>query len=389
MAFGAASDLHSASLARSGGAAWLSLALIDARNHTLAWLAMFGAAGAAAQQPHERLAPPRWLALHAAWWQERWIARNPQRARGAASVGAHAPLASIEPRADAWCAPAASVRELWTRALPDDEALRAYLVETIEVTLDLLGRAGAGADDDALHFYRAALAREDRLVERFAALAQAQGLPGAAALLPPEQALAPREPLVFGATRSAGASAGGWRPANEAGDVPEPLPEFEIDAQALSWQQYVEFMADGGYDDERWWSVPGWAWLQTSGRRAPRDVEQWRHGVLVTSFGRPLRVSLATPVRGVTRHEAEAWCRWAGRRLPAGVEWQHAAQAGPGRGVVAGQVSEWVLGRDDRGRAWQRGLPWFAPRRLAHPARRAAVAADCDDGFAGFRSCAL
>jgi iron(II)-dependent oxidoreductase len=317
-------DVQSAQLARDGGADWLSLALIGARNHTLAWLAVFERTPAAGQ------------ALQAVLPTE-----------------------------------------------TDFAAARTQLAAATEALLDAL--AGIDHDDDdGLRPYRTALHDEDRLVETFAVLAQAQGIAAAGALLPPPLVLAPREPLWFGAQAAAAPPSRGWRPDNEAGDHDEFVPEFEIDAQAVSWQQYVEFMADGGYDDPQWWSDAGWAWVQAKQRRAPRDVEQWRHGVLVQSFGRPVRVSLAAPVMGVSRHEAEAWCRWAGRRLPAGIEWQVAASQGSSRGLVAYQVSEWVLGR-----AMQRGVPWFAPRRLAHPALRSAVAADRDDGFYGFRSCAV
>ena len=47
------------------------------------------------------------------------------------------------------------------------------------------------------------------------------------------------------------------------------VPEFEIDAQAVSWAQYVEFVEDGGYDDARWWTPEGWAWVQRSGPALP------------------------------------------------------------------------------------------------------------------------
>jgi formylglycine-generating enzyme required for sulfatase activity len=179
-------------------------------------------------------------------------------------------------------------------------------------------------------------------------------------------------------------------PANERGVVDEPVPEFEIDAQAVSWSQYAEFVEDGGYDQRSWWDDSGWAWVQARQRRCPRDVEQMRHGVVLRRFGRVQRVPATLPVSGVSRHEAEAWCRWAGRSLPTQPEWTIAARQGASRGFVWGGVAEWVLGRappPQSPRAVQRGVPWLAPRRLAHPDARRFVDAGSDDGFVGFRSC--
>ena len=280
---------------------------------------------------------------------------------------------------------------------PTHEATRAYLAETLEVTLDLL--RGAAPDDDGLHVYRAALFDEDALQRRFVALAQAQQIAAAQRLVPERHGLAQRDPLAFAAQRWwLGSPRGGYVPANEQWAHEEAVPEFEIDAQAVAWSQYAEFVADGGYDERRWWSEPGWRWLQATERRTPRDVEQVRHGVLLRRFGQVQRAPATGPVTMVSWFEADAWCRWAGRRLPTEIEWELAASQGASRGFVWGQVPEWVA---SHARAWpgaaaapdaslrvQRGCAWFEPRRLAHPKARRFMAADRDEGFAGFRSCA-
>ena len=77
-----AAAIHDPARMRQAGAELLSLALIDARNHTLRWLAAFEPQLAALPVQAE-VAPPLWLVGHAAWFQERWIARNVQRQRGA------------------------------------------------------------------------------------------------------------------------------------------------------------------------------------------------------------------------------------------------------------------------------------------------------------------
>jgi gamma-glutamyl hercynylcysteine S-oxide synthase len=372
--------LEDAAAMRRADRELLSLALMHARNRTLAWLAAL-----------ERLSAARWLAGRAAWWQERWIARNVQRSRGAAADATRAPLASIEPLADDWWGLARD------DAGPTPEALRAYLEETLEVTLDLLAATDDG--DDALHWYRAALFEEDACVLRWATLAQQHRIDVKRLL--PERTLRPvRSPLWFPAQRwLLGSARGGYVPPAEQWAHDEPMPEFEIDAQPVTWQQFAEFALDGGYDDVRWWSEDGAHWLQADARRTPRDVEQLRHGVLLQRFGQLVRAPAGEAASMLSWFEAQAWCAWAGRRLPTEVEWELAASRGASRGVTWGDVPEWTAGR---ARAWpggpaldaatlrvQRGVAWFEPRRLAHAKARRFVAPERDDGFAGFRSCAL
>lgn len=393
-----AAALSDAQRMRHAGADLLSLALMQTRNRTLAWLALFERhADASAPQPAAFFEPALWLAGHAAWRQERWIARHLERARGPRADLQRPPLASIEPAADAWWSDQAlRDRAAWVVAAPSFETTRSYLAETHEITLDLL--QAAGRDDDALHVYRAALFDEDALQARFVALAQACGIQAAAALLPERRLHALRDVLAFAATHWAlGSARGGYVPANEQWAHEEPLPAFEIDAQPVVWSQYAEFVEDGGYDDPRWWHAEGWAWQQRSERRTPRDVEQLRHGVLLRRFGHLQRAAAVEPATMLSWFEADAWCRWAGRRLPTEIEWELAATRGVSRGFVWGQVPEWVAGH---ARAWpggpppdpslrvQRGLAWFEPQRLAHPKARRFVAAERDEGFAGFRSCA-
>ncbi len=403
-----AAALHDPLRMREAGADLLSLALIDARNHTLRWLAAF--------EPHlQTLAPgadvdpPLWLVGQAAWFQECRVSRNVQRQRGEAATDARPRLASIEPRADACFDPSLNDRaQRWRLTLPDAAALRQYLAETLEATLDLL--ATAEPSDAGLYVYRLALLHEDRIGEALAVAAQALQLPLPAAdsPWPPRPARAPREPLWFGAQRFVlGSAPGGLVPPEERWAHEVQLLEFEIDAQAVSWARYAEFAADGGYDDAQWWTPEGWAWVQAEARRAPRYVEQMRQGVLVQRHGQMQRVGAAQAAVHLSRHEAQAWCRWAGRRLPTEPEWELAALTGAPRGFAFGDVFEWSGGS---ARPWPgfdgtppgfapmpapgtqgvlRGGSWLTRARCRHPRARRFAAPWRDEMFCGFRSCAL
>ncbi len=392
---------------RRAGKDLLSLALFDARNHTLRWIAACEQALAATGLQVPLLAelnPPLWELGHIGWFQEFWIARNVHRARGAACDPTQARLASIEPQADGWYDPSRVPHDSrWQLELPDLQATRQYLVATLETTLDLL--QAADETDDALYLYRLALFHEDMHGEAFACMSQTLGFD--AGLVPPPKSFAAREPLLFPATlHSMGAKPGGFVFDNEKWAHDVAVPEFEIDAQAVSWGQYTEFVEDGGYDDARWWVPEGWAWVQRSGRRCPRHVDQMRHGVLAQRFGKLTRVPLAQPVTHVNWYEADAWCRWAGRRLPTEVEWEHAALAGVSRGLFWGQVWEWTASsfRPYPGFSADPLRDYSQPCFGSHKVLRGASLAtrlrmrdvrhrnfclpERDDIFCGFRSCA-
>ena len=403
-------SLHDAARMRRAGGDLLSLALIDARNRLLSWVAAFEAAPVSSGERPPDALPPLWLIGQAGWFPEYWIARNVQRTRGERCDAQAAKLASIEPRADQLYDPRhGSAVSRWSLELPDYEALRHYLVDTLETTLELLGTAGDG--DDALHFFRLALQHEDRLIETLAEHAQALDLhaDAHAALRGDLPARVLRDALWFPAQRwSLGSPRQpGFTPDAEKWEHDVTLPEFDIDAQAVTWAQFMEFVEDGGYDEERWWSNPGLAWLQAEARRCPRYVEQVCEGVIVRRHGRMQRASTAQPVLHITAYEAEAWCRWAGRRLPTEPEWELAAATASSRGFVWGDVWEWTAGS---ARAYPghepgpvslnpipqpgthrvlRGASWMTPARLKHPKARRFAAATSDLAFCGFRSCSF
>ncbi|HSW17021.1 MAG TPA: SUMF1/EgtB/PvdO family nonheme iron enzyme [Ramlibacter sp.] len=399
---------------RSAGKELLSLALIDARNHTLQLLGRYEAAMQSGLQlaPSAELEPPAWIAGHAGWLAERWLARNPARASGAQADGGVV-LASIEPMADAWFAPQqSSSAERWRAGQPSVQLVRDYLLATLEQTLDLL--ALASETDDALRLFRAALFHEDACGEQLVTMAQTAGVP--LALTPPAPQAA-RDALLAPATRwTLGHQGPGFSLALERPAHPVDVPEFEIDAQPVTWAQFVEFVDDGGYDRVELWQSEGWAWLQAhpDGRRGPRHVEQIgvaSGAVMQAWFGKALRRSGSQSAMHLSWWEADAWARWAGRRLPTEVEWEAAASTASSRGFRWGDALEWTAAtlRPWEGYApdlWAtdtlfdpqafygrakvvRGASFATRARMKHPVARRFALPGRDDAFIGFRTCAV
>jgi formylglycine-generating enzyme required for sulfatase activity len=370
---------------RHAGRELLALALMDARNALLALLPALQATGDAALL--RRL-------LQAGAWPEWWISRHVQRHRGEAADAAAPRLPGVEPRLEAWLA---------GDELPDAPALTDYLARSLELTLDLL--ATAPETDAGLHLYRQALRHEDRLVESLR-----EALREGAA--PPRPERAPLSVPARHWTLGTPAAGGGFVPEAERGTEAVAVPEFEIDAQPVSWARFAEFVADGGYDDDRFWSEPGRRWRAASGRRAPAFVEQLAGGVVLQrGHGARARLEKAPAQQAaapVTRHEAEAWCRWAGRRLPTAPEWTLAAATQVRLGFAWGDVHEWVAGSARYLGAFEGtaapagaldvprpghgvlcGAGWATPPRWRHAgARRFAEPGD-DAAGSGFRSCAF
>lgn len=402
---------------RRAGRERLSLALIDARNYTLQLLARFEQAlGPDLRLPAAPdVLPPLWVAGHIAWLTEYWIGRNPQRALGPRCPADGVRLASVEPQADRWFDPRLAPRaERGSLELPDLANVKAYLLDTLETTLELLEHTPD--EDEPLHFFRMALFHEDLRGEELVAAAQSLGVPMPLALPP---GAVSRPEIALPATRCVlGWPDEGFALDVERGHEAVQVPAFAIDAQAVCWAQYVEFIADGGYDREELWHPEGWRWLQgeaaREGRRGPRHVEQIgvaSGAVLQALFGKPVRMAGSQPVMHASWWEADAWARWAGRRLPTEAEWEIAALQASRRGFRWGEVREWTAGTlrplaGFRPDAWtaqaeldaqpvfgqaraQRGASFATRSRMKHPRARSWGLPGRDDSFVGFRTCAL
>jgi EgtB-related family protein len=379
---------------RCGGPAALREALAATRARTLALADAYARAlaGSAMHVPYRAtLNPPLWEWGHVGWFQEYWIGRNRQRPSGTACDPDHERAPSLLRGADAlYDSGRVEHRSRWQLALPSPAATREYLAATLEQTLELLDRLPHDAGDDDLYFFRLAALHEEMHAEAAMYMARELGVPVPAPKpVPPssggEISGADAVLRVPAQIFTLGSPIGGFAFDNEQGAHPVRLDAFEIDAQPVSWARFSPFVEAGGYRRREWWSDPGWAWLQAA---APEPPVAGSNG----------------PAIHLNAHEADAWCRWAGRRLPTEAQWECAALTVPR--FAWGRVWEWTASPFLRYPGFEPhpyrdySAPWFGSRRvlrgacdatspsLAHPRYRNFFEPHRRDVFAGFRSCA-
>ncbi len=155
------------------------------------------------------------------------------------------------------------------------------------------------------------------------------------------------------------------------------LRDFRLASRLVTNAEWLEFMADGGYRTPAHWLSDGWATVKARGWEAPGYWEgepgEWRQMTLAGL----LPIDPAAPVCHISYFEADAFARWAGKRLPTEFEWEAAAADCPVRGNMLGSgalrpLPAPAIGPADRptqmfGDVWQ----WTQSAYAAYPGFRA------------------
>ena len=281
--------------------------------------------------------PIAWELAHLAWFAEFWVLRGPHGRDGEGQATARHAARFAKPDAHFDSARLAHAAR-WTTPLPTPVALESMLAGQLEACVGAIPRGdgpalehATAADDDALYFHRLALFHEDMHGEAFCWLRATLGYPAPAGVALPR--LPQSRPIaVRGREFQLGSRTGapGFAFDNERPGIPVTVTDFEMDSAPVAALEFAQFVNAGGYDQPRYWPGEAGAWRAQSGLSHP---QHWRRDPAISArtewqmrwFDHWLALDSGMPAMHLNAFEAEAYCLWAGRRLPTAAQWECAA----------------------------------------------------------------
>jgi iron(II)-dependent oxidoreductase len=267
--------------------------------------------------------PLRWEVGHAAYFYEYWVLRN------------HLGHASIRPDSDnLYDSITIAHDDRWDLPLPSISDTRLYMEEVLENIICCLG-----FEEDSYRDYLAqyAVFHQDMHNEAYTYTRQTLNYPSPVfgKTEPSAQSLMitgecqgdtniPGGQFMLGATEQDGFIFDNEKWAHEVEIAP-----FSIAKTAVSNGDFLAFIEAGGYEQQKYWDKSGWIWRQKTGLKHPVYWQQDATGWLHRQFDQWHPLPMNNALIHVCWYEAQAFCRWAGRRLPSEAEWEVAASAEP------------------------------------------------------------
>ena len=286
--------------------------------------------------------PLLWEIGHVTWFQEKWALRH---------AGGESPL-----RADAdslYDSAAIAHDTRWDLPLPSRADTLAYMTAVRDRVLERIDQGNL--TENERYFISLGVFHEDMHTEAFMYTRQTHGWSA-----PVFSGLEPESPAETGPLGGDAEIPGGrfllggshdepFVFDNEKWAHPVEVRPFAIARAPVTQGEFAEFVEAKGYSRQEFWSEPGWLWCQSA--RAEHPV-YWKREAsgrwLRRNFDRWLPLEPHFPVLHVNWWEAEAYCRWAGRRLPSETEWEVAASAEPAQlgGELADEKRRFPWGND-------------------------------------------
>ncbi len=315
----------------------LTVALLDARSRTLALVE-----GLNEQQLLGPILPTinplRWEIAHAAYFHEFWVLRHLGQQQ------------AIRPDVDAlFDSISIQHEDRWQLQLPDLSDTFVYMNDVLQAELILLKQLEL--NDLTKYFYLLALFHEDMHNEAFTYTRQTLGYPIPSFIQENEKKELRKAPAledidIPGGTFLLGAERDGeFSFDNEKWAHEVTVAPFKIAKYAVSNKEYLEFVNADGYQNKKYWIDDGWKWRCERKLECPvywkKDLDQrW----YIRQFDQWNLLELTHAVIHISWYEAQAFCKWAYRRLPTEAEWEFAAACDPNEqenGMLQKRVFPW------------------------------------------------